>query len=399
MHPNRRKLSKSLKNPLYRLLMRLDRTMQRLVLRKPSPLVAKLWLTALTVLLSVAFLARLKFGGQLTVDLFVVPILVATIVFKRHGLWVLLVASFLYTVAGFLCDGVPSRYVGFNTAGQVLEWAVLSLFVIITLDRYSEVKKLQNRTDQDLALARKLQSSMIPPNYRVGTVRIEGFVRQTHNLGGDFYYLRPFQQKYVVVCLGDVMGKGTAASLMMAIVMGFLFEWGKKTVSPVSVLKTLNQQLCTLSKSSATETPFVTLFYAVYNEESTELTYSLAGHQSGILLRKDGTNLLLATEGIPVGIFEDASYVQQSVFLDQGDRVILFTDGVAEARNIEGEMFGTDRILTAAVDGKNRSIQELLETIKERVLSHSTGEDTDDIAVLILETCEDTKQLSSWSGS
>lgn len=388
MHLDRR-LSKSFrKNPLYRLMMRLDRTMQRLVLRKPTPMVANLWLVALTVLLLTAFLARLHFGGQLTVDLFVVPILAATIVFKRRGLWVLPIASVLYTTAGFLCDGVPSRYVGFNTLGQVLEWALLSLFVIITLNRYSEVKKLQNRTEQDLALARKLQSSMIPPNFLVGTVRVEGFVRQTHDLGGDFYYLRPFQQKYVVICLGDVMGKGTAASLMMAIVMGFLFEWGKKTVSPASVVKTLNQQLCSLSRSSSSENPFVTLFYAVYNEESAELTYSLAGHQSGILLRRDGTNQLLATEGIPVGIFSDTVYVEQSVVLDPGDRVILFTDGVTEARNHEGEMFGNDRILAAAVDCRDRTVAELLTTIQERVAQHSAGEDCDDIAVLILETSE-----------
>ena len=382
-----------------KVLTTLDRRMERLVLFRPSGTSGRAWSVVLVHLLFLAFLARLHLGGLLTVDLFIVPILVSCIVFKLKGLLVVPVAGLLYAIAGLICHDIPSRYVGFNTLGQMLEWGVLSAFLLITLDRYSAVKRLQSRFTQDLELARRLQSSLIHPEYDMGTVRIQGFVRQTHDVGGDFYYFRPFLQKYVVFCLGDVMGKGISASMLMAMVMGFMFEWGKKNPSPGFVLKTLNHQLSRLWGGGACEAPFVTMFYAVYDEESRDLTFSVAGHQGGLWIRREGEVELLSTEGIPVGLFDETEFAENSVKMSPGDRVVLFTDGVTEARNRSGEMFGVERLRDLVALHREATLTELLEVIQGEVLRHSKGRTglplqgdgrgshtSDDMAVLIMET-------------
>ena len=277
----------------------------------------------------------------------------------------------------------------------MLEWGVLSAFVLITLDRYGAVKRLQNRFLQDLELARRLQSALIQPDYDFGTVRIRGFVRQTHDVGGDFYYFRPFQQKYVVFCLGDVMGKGISAAMLMAMIMGFLFEWGKKNGSPSSVLKALNHQLSRQWGKGASDAPFVTLFYAVYDEESRDLTYSVAGHQGGLWIRSNGDVELITTEGIPVGLFDETEFAENTVKMESGDRIVLFTDGVTEARDREGEMYGVDRLRELVGLHRQSSIPEMLDLIQSEVVRHSNGKAGDDMAVLIMEATTGPEQSIS----
>jgi len=294
-------------------------------------------------------------------------------------------AGLLYAITGWLCHDLPNAYVGVNTLGQLLEWTILGLFVLVTLDRYAAVKRLENRISLDLEVARRLQTSLIQPEYEFGTVRIRGFVRQTHDIGGDFYYFRPFQEKYVVFCLGDVMGKGIAASLLMAIVMGFMFEWGKKSSSPAFILKKLNSRLRKLWAGGGHETPFITVFYAVYDEELREVTYSAAGHQGALLVHTDGSSTNLITDGIPVGVFDDADYQEASCRLEPGERVFLFTDGVTEARDGNGELFGMERLQEVLRLNLGRTLEENLESIKEGIARHTEGKAGDDVAVLAME--------------
>ncbi|CAN0489111.1 unnamed protein product [Phaeothamnion confervicola] len=180
------------------------------------------------------------------------------------------------------------------------------------------------------------------------------------------------------------MGKGIAASMLMAMIMGFMFEWGKKESSPGSVLKMLNNQLSRLG-GGGTDTPFVTMFYAVYDEESRELTYTVAGHQAGLWLHGDGHVEALATEGIPVGLFEDTDFTEASVILSPGDRVVLFTDGISEARDESGDMYGADRLKALLAMNPRLPIADLLGLIQRDVLRFASGKAADDMAVLIME--------------
>ena len=350
---------------------------------RPSHLVAVRARLLIAVLLVAAVASQFVLGRYLSVDLFVCPILIGCVVFRLQGLIVLPLATSGYALASWLNGGLPFRFIFLNSLGQTLEWSLLAGFVLVTLDRYAAVKRLESRIYQDVELARRLQSALIQPEYDFGTVRIRGFVQQSNELGGDFYYFRPFLQKYVVFCLGDVMGKGISASLLMAMVMGFMFEWGKKSTSPRFVLKKLNHRL--LRQWGSSEHAFITAFYAVYCEETRELTYSTAGHHWALLVRVNGELVSLGAEGIPLGVFEESDFEDAVVKLEVGDRVIVFTDGVTEARSPRGDLFGVERLQSIAVSNRHESSDRLLEAIDVGVRSHTRGVLTDDMAVMVME--------------
>lgn len=336
--------------------------MERLVLFRPGQRGASRARIVVAVLLVAAVAAHFVLGSYLSVDLFIIPILIGCVVFRSQGLVVLPLATIGYAVASWLSGDLPFRFIFLNSLGQLLEWSLLAGFVLVTLDRYALVKRLESRMFQDLDLARRLQSSLIQPEYDYGTVRIRGFVQQSHDVGGDFYYFRPFMQKYVVFCLGDVMGKGISASLLMAMVMGFMFEWGKKSTSPRFILNKLNSRL--VRQWGSSEHAFLTTFYAVYCEENRELTYSAAGHHGALLVRSDGQVESLGVEGIPLGVFEDAEFLDATVTLEVGDRVILFTDGVTEARDPDGELFGVEGLQEIVLAYRKQDSKRLLEAIE-----------------------------------
>jgi sigma-B regulation protein RsbU (phosphoserine phosphatase) len=357
--------------------------MERLVLFRPGPRGAARARLLISTLLVAAGAAHFVLGSYLSVDLFIFPILIACVVFRLRGLVVLPMAALGYAAASCLSGDLPFRFIFLNSLGQLIEWTLLAVFVLVTLDRYGVVKQLESRIKGDLELARRLQSALIQPAYDFGTVSIRGFVQQSNDVGGDFYYFRPFLQKYVVFCLGDVMGKGISASLLMAMVMGFMFEWGKKSTSPRFILRKLNSRL--LRQWGASEHAFLTTFYAVYAEDTRELTYSAAGHHGALLVRGTGELLSLGTEGIPLGVFEDSDFEDATVKLEVGDRVIVFTDGVTEARGQDGELFGVERLERIVLSHRHVDTSRLLSAIEAGVKQHSRGRLTDDTAVMVME--------------
>src|SRR5207253_1399684 len=140
-----------------------------------------------------------------------------------------------------------------------------------------------------------------------------------------------------IFCLGDIMGKGISASLVMAMVLGFFYEWGKQSFSPSFILGKLNERLISVWGEDAPS--FATLFYSIYDEESGELRFSCGGHHGALWLKQDGTVELLKNDGIPLGVFEAYEWEESVVTLSAGDRVVVFTDGVSEARNAGGDIY------------------------------------------------------------
>ncbi len=356
-----------------------DASVERLVLSRPRGQLAAVWALLIAVLLGLAYTFT---PLPIPADLFFLPVILAAFVFGARGLVVLPVALVAYHVA-WLRHGTPWTVQILPDLVQLLQWSLVALFIVVTLDKFKDVKRLQARVQKDLSLARTLQMALTPADYDFGRMRICGALHQSATVGGDYFYFRPFQEHYVVFCVGDVMGKGIPASMLMAIIMSFMYEWGKQSPSPSVVIDKLNRRLVRLASHDSNW--FTTLFYAVYDEETFTLTYASAGQNQGLILRRDGQVELARSDGIPIGIFEHVQWEERSLKLEEGDRVILFTDGVNEARSPEGEIFTLDRLTHLVQEHSRLDCHGLLKKIEDAVAAHSGGKLTDDMAVLLAE--------------
>lgn len=319
-------------------------------------------------------------------DFFFAPILVACLCFRRRGLWIIIPALVLYHVC-YLFHNLPLWRLLTLDFFALFKWLIVAVFTLITVERVKADREQQMRIERDIDMARTLQMALIPSNYDFGRVRIQGIMRQCQTIGGDFYYFRPFQEKYVVFCLGDVMGKGIPASVVMAIIMGFFFEWGKKSPSPAMVMSKLNMRLLRLWGKETTW--FTTLFYAVFNEETGRLTYASGGCEMAVLIRADGSISSLTSEGLPVGAFEEGDWEEKSVELAGGDKVLLFTDGLTEARNADGELFSYERLMALLQANARSEAKVILNEAEKAVTAFTGGNYTDDIALLVMEVKPD----------
>lgn len=360
------------------MLAHIDAALERLVISSPQGERARPWSAFVAVLLGVAFLLRVLPDSQWMADLFVLPILLAGFVLRVRGLWSVPCAVVLYHVAEMIRQEVKLEEIFINDLLHLAEWGLLSAVILVTLEKYVAIRQLQQRTDKDLELARVLQSALTVPDERVGKLELKGFIHQCNDVGGDFYYFRPFQKKYVLFCLGDVMGKGISASLLMSMAMSFMFEWGKKSTSPQRVLSRMNHRLHRLWHRGVGW--YLTLFYAVFDEETSVLRYANGGHQSGLVVRADGRVESLDADGMPLGVMEDTEFEERSIKLEPGDRVLLFTDGVTEARNCHGELFGVERLKNLI-----RGQGDLLRVVREEVLRFTGDCYTDDMALLAVK--------------
>ena len=207
--------------------------------------------------------------------------------------------------------------------------------------------------------------------------------RQIRALGGDCYNFIPLKNDQLALIVGDASGKGLAAALMIANVQSSLrtaaFFAGDDLVA---LLKAVNHQAC----SSSLPNRYATLFYGVLDNAKRTLRYINAGHNPPVVLRRDGSVEWLETSGAPVGMFPDSIYEGNIVELEPGDLIIAFTDGVVEATNQNGEEWGIQGLLKAAVYGAQRSQNagDLVNLIFHSIDDFSHEHQTDDATLAVV---------------
>ena len=357
------------------------------ILRTPTGIEALwLWLIVVILLAGAYGIMSTLAPSFLTLDLFFIPLIFAVFFFKCYGLLVVVPALFLYYygMTRMVGDNLLYHYLA-SVTFELLEWVLVSIGLIFAMHSYGLSKRNEGRMLHDLAMARTLQMALVPKNYDMGQVRIAGKIQQCREIGGDYYYFRPFQNSKVVFCLGDVMGKGIPASMVTSIIMSFVYEWGKKSASPAEVLKNLNERLVSLWNSDASY--FTTIFYAVYDEETRALTYATGGHHAAVYVGAGGKTELLRTEGSIVGAMdiEGLNWEEKTLTLEPGDRIVVFTDGVIEARDNQGHMFTMEKAVQTICQSGRESIQTIIERLFAAVSQFSGGINDDDAAVLVME--------------
>ncbi|PKL64827.1 MAG: stage II sporulation protein E [Methanomicrobiales archaeon HGW-Methanomicrobiales-3] len=247
------------------------------------------------------------------------------------------------------------------------------------------------RKNTELAIAAEIQQSFLPDTIaQIEGYEIVGKSVMAKEVGGDFFDVIPLEvlplgKDQIGIMIADVSGKGIPAALFMAlsrIVVRVNATWyGRR---PAAAIRDANTIISNDSKSGM----FVTLFYGYLDSGSRTLTYVNAGHNPPIHYRAlDGTLAELAATGIAMGVLDNAEYTQETVQLNQGDILILYTDGITEAENAKQEMFDLERLEKVILASHNLPAKEMSTEILNAVREFC-GEypQSDDITLMIIRS-------------
>ena len=200
----------------------------------------------------------------------------------------------------------------------------------------------KKRLESELVVASKVQKALLPERPpELSGLKITFFNIPSRIVGGDFYDIFKLGPNKLAVAIGDVSGKGAPASILMAMLYAGFRSLLKVIYPVVEVVARLNN----LITDTTAEGYYATFFFGIYNHETHELTYSNAGHNSPILLRDGGSIERLQIGGVVLGFLKDQEYRQAQITLRSGDCLILYTDGITEVMNSEGEEFGEERLI------------------------------------------------------
>ena len=249
--------------------------------------------------------------------------------------------------------------------------------------RLQRVREQKERQDRELQIAREIQESLFPQRPpEVPGFEVAGRSRPCFEVGGDSYDWIPLDGGRLAVVVGDVAGKGTPASLLMASVHASV-QVLAGTTEPSRLVARLNDFLCTRAPASR----FVTLFYAELDASSRRLRYVNAGHVPPYRVARDGTVSRFRAGGPALGIIPEASYDVGEFVLDPGDVVAIVTDGVTEAVSPDDVEFGDERVCDVVRGLAHEDAAGLLSGLVAAVerWTGGSGRFADDLTAVVLK--------------
>lgn len=283
----------------------------------------------------------------------------------------------------------------FDFATKPIDLDDLSITIEKAIDQINYVKQSQQEHSQlvmikgDLSVAAEIQQAILPktmPHYdeEIGQFDIWQFMKPAKDIGGDFYDYFKIDDERIGLVMADVSGKGIPAAIFMAVSRTMVHICGfQQEYTAAQCLNITNQMLC----KESVDNMFVTVFYAIYNVKTGEINYCNAGHNPPYILRKNGKlERLPNSNSSMLGVFDFMDFSDESEKLEEGDMLVMYTDGVDEACNVESQEFTDGRLEQALNEcvGVNclGTIEKVLGKVKEFV---GDAEQSDDITMLAIK--------------
>jgi len=263
---------------------------------------------------------------------------------------------------------------------SVASQAALALENIRLAEQIAERLEAERRTAVELELAKEVQSRLLPRRVpRLQTLDCAGHCLQARAVGGDYYDFLELGGGQVGLVLADIAGKGIAGALMMANLQANLrSQSGLAREDLRGMLCRLNQALC----ESIADHRYATLFFGCYEDTTRRLRYTNCGHNPPILLRADGGVERLAATATILGAFEAWDCSVAETTLAPGDTLLLYSDGITEARSAQDDEFGEARLLETLRRHRQAEASALVAAILQAVREFSAGEQADDITLV-----------------
>jgi serine phosphatase RsbU (regulator of sigma subunit)/pSer/pThr/pTyr-binding forkhead associated (FHA) protein len=263
--------------------------------------------------------------------------------------------------------------------------------------RLTEEQMERERLEREQQVASEIQQRFLPASApHVEGYEFQGISFPCYEIGGDYYDFIQREDGNMVVALGDVSGKGTAAALLMSSLHAAIHAQADTHDSIVSTIQAVNKYLT----ESIPPNRFVTLFYAELEPERGRLTFLNAGHNPPLIVHAGGTMEQLASGGLPLGIMADAEFREGRTQLHPGDVLVIYSDGVSEAVNPTGEEFGPTRLYEVVARNLDASASGIRDRIESALTKFCQGTPAaDDITLVIVKRLAELAEVSAAAGT
>ena len=263
--------------------------------------------------------------------------------------------------------------------------------LVATLHAEIEKGRVQRRqrlfAEREFTEAQRIQRKLLPAALpQLAGCELAASWKPAAGVGGDCYDAIAFTPTRAALSIADVVGKGIPAALLMSNLQAAVRAFASESTGPAALCQQVNRILC----GNIAEGRFISFFYCTIDTERGVLTYSNAGHYAPILVRSVGAIERLAAGGPVLGVFDDAVYEQAEVSVAAGDRVVLFTDGITEARQADADEdaadyadFGEDRLVAVARDLRTSGAAALQDGLAAAVSTFAGGRFQDDATLIV----------------
>jgi phosphoserine phosphatase RsbU/P len=281
---------------------------------------------------------------------------------------------------------------GFFTEDHKRTVTTLAAQVAIAIENarlYEEIARQEKRLERDLSLARELQFRLLPHALpKLGNLDVAAKFKPARAIGGDLYDFVDYSQSRLGMVIGDVSGKGAPAAIYAALVSGILRSHAPIEPGPAEMLRAVNFSL----GERRIEGQFVSLIYAVWDDKHRSLQVANSGLPRPLYVH-DGKIEVIEATGLPLGLFDDAEYDEFTFKAKPGDMFVFFSDGILDARNRAGDMFGRGRVEQVIAGCAEISADCVVTSLFKAVTEHAAGEEAfDDETVVAIKVKGEPKR-------
>ncbi len=257
---------------------------------------------------------------------------------------------------------------------------------------YEQIARQERRLERDLSLARELQMRLLPQTLpKLAHLELAAKFSPARAIGGDLYDFIPYSLSRLGIVIGDVSGKGAPAAIYAALVSGILRSHAPIEPGPAEMLSAVNLSLA----ERRIEAQFVSLIYALWDDEQRTLLVANSGLPRPVYLH-DGKIEVIEATGLPLGLFDDADYDEFQFKMKPGDLFVFFSDGILDARNRQGELFGRGRVEKIIAECAGQSADCIVDSLFKAAAEYSAGVATfDDQTVVAIMVKDGAAQSSS----
>ena len=281
----------------------------------------------------------------------------------------------------------------FDFATKPIDLDDLQLTIDKAVEQIEYIRSAQAEHNQlldiqtDLTVAREIQHAILPRTFRLkmddaDKVDICASMLAAKDVGGDFYDFFPIDDHRIGFTIADVSGKGVPAAIFMAVSRTLIKATGLRDLPSHECVATVNDILC----GESVESMFVTVFYGIYDLKTGTIEFTNAGHNPPFLMHADGSVEQLKTESnLVLGAMEGLSFKSESLQLNPGDALVLYTDGVTEAENKDHDQFGESRLQETLSRMQGAESRQIVDTVNAKVKEFADGApQSDDITQLVI---------------